>query len=126
MSYRVMAGKAIDGLADVLLSNGKANSQGYSILQCNAECTSKPICKSFVYAASITYCELWSKTGPAITNQRADLYIKSTGGVCARTPHGHHPAPPRLRPPRLIILLCIIATPRAWTVLCTPLLPSVT
>jgi hypothetical protein len=93
--YSCEAHTTMIGMADVLLSTGDMHGTGYSQAQCEAECTSKPACASFVFAAQVMlqdhwgstmvqdYCELWSKTTGAEHDQGFSFCVKlgANGGT---------------------------------------------
>ena len=84
--YNCHADTSIEGIADVLLSNGKTNDTGYTKSQCEAECASKATCASFVYGShggSTTYCELWSKTTGTSVNSGTAFCTKPLTGANA-------------------------------------------
>jgi hypothetical protein len=63
-SYRCQSGIAIEGEADIRLSNGQVFGSGFTQAGCVAECDLNPTCHSYVFGEAQQYCELWSKTEP--------------------------------------------------------------
>ena len=97
-TYTCKSGTTIFGKADIELSNGKPAGTGYSKEECEQECAANAACKSFVYVASKTHCEMWSKTtGTSKRTFDVEHCIKKTGTLSCKDGHARTHAHAQIR-----------------------------